>query len=71
MALKYKDYANTALDLIISAMDSHAIATNKCPKCGGPFPCIPCDAKVRARIDEEVKRLREYYRGKGDPRGSL
>lgn len=64
-----RDYVIVALDQIVSAMDSNAIATNKCPGCGGPFPCTPCSAKVRARIDEEVRRLREHYRRKGDPRG--
>lgn len=65
-----RDYAIIALDQIVAAMDSNAIATNKCPSCGGPFPCIQCERKAMARIDAEVRKLREYYRRKGDPRGA-
>lgn len=52
------------LPILIANLDSLAIARNQCPKCGGPFHCLPCDEKVRDRVDEEIRKLREYYRQK-------
>lgn len=65
-----RDYVVVALDQIFGDINARAIAENKCPRCGGPFPCTPCHLAAMNQVDDEVRKLREHYRRKGDPRGA-